>query len=977
MFTWIRKLFPIFLSISMMITVVPVTALDAQFTDMPANWATSSLKNAVANGLLFGNEGKIMPNMPLTRAQMAAMVNRAFGATAKASLAGYADVPANVWYFDDMAKAVQMKTFVGDGKQLKPNARITREEAFTVLARAFKISGAPQAGLNTYTDGALVSQWARDSMATLAAYGIITGSKGKLNPGKNVTRAEIARTFDNLITQYIREAGTYEQDINENVMIAVSGVTLKNMKITGTLVIGDGVGNGDVTLDGVEVTDGMIVRGGGVNSVKIVGKSVIPIIIVARVEGKVRLLSGEGAQIGEVLVDGRDDVILEGNVESLNVLAAGVTVTTVKASIAMVTITGANARMAVTAGTSIKKMALSSDRAGVTVSSGAEILDIAANGIGAVIDGPGDVWKVTVNGNNTTVTTPGTEVVAAAGVTGTIAGNITLKEEAIPLNPPVVGSIGGGGSGGGNTGGGGSGGGGSGGGTPSVPLTSIAAINGVAREDETVVAGVVTPSGAVVSYQWKISDTVSGIYTNIPGATAKSYQIAKGYAGKFLKVSATGVGLYSGTVISPATSAIFANAEDITAAAIRMTAPKPGEMPQDTDAVDLATRDPDFTVSELTWHGALMPSGKFKADQAYSATLVLVSDNLKEFQKAAFTPTITGAKSVGTTTTTGRDVGNEVSFTVSFPTTAALTVASIAVTTQPLKMEYTVSADPALADDVLALDGMVVTETYNDGSTVDYHFPDEAAEVFTTLPANGTILGAANNGTPVTITQTATGFKTTTEKLIVKVDPPDITGAAITMNTPVVGETPDSSAVVEAATSNADYTVTNVVWKEELTPDGRFKAGQAYSAAITLVSKNGKEFRTATFTPVVVGSESVTGSSITGSGSGNTLTFTVIFVNTDPLAITGIAVTTQPDEMTYVVDSVSKTAILVLDGMVVTATFNDGSTQAFAFPEATTDGFVTSPLDETILDITFNGTRVTITYGSTLRAETDILTVTE
>ena len=44
------------------------------------------------NGLLNGYDGKINPTGLLTRAQMATMVNRAFGATATASLSGYEDV---------------------------------------------------------------------------------------------------------------------------------------------------------------------------------------------------------------------------------------------------------------------------------------------------------------------------------------------------------------------------------------------------------------------------------------------------------------------------------------------------------------------------------------------------------------------------------------------------------------------------------------------------------------------------------------------------------------------------------------------------------------------------------------------------------------------------------------------------------------------------------------------------------------------
>lgn len=58
----------------------------------------------------------------------------AFGATATASLSGYEDVAPTDWYYEELAKAVQMGTFQGDNGALPANQPITREQAFAVLA---------------------------------------------------------------------------------------------------------------------------------------------------------------------------------------------------------------------------------------------------------------------------------------------------------------------------------------------------------------------------------------------------------------------------------------------------------------------------------------------------------------------------------------------------------------------------------------------------------------------------------------------------------------------------------------------------------------------------------------------------------------------------------------------------------------------------------------------------------------------------
>src|SRR5665647_1966229 len=140
-----KKTLAILLSLAMVLSLFPVSAFASDttsgFSDMPSNWSTKALENAVNNGLFVGDNGKIMPNDNLTRAQMAIVVNRAFGTTEKVSLISYTDIAADAWCYDDMAKAVQMKTFVGYDGKLEPDKSITREEAFAVLARAFKLSG--------------------------------------------------------------------------------------------------------------------------------------------------------------------------------------------------------------------------------------------------------------------------------------------------------------------------------------------------------------------------------------------------------------------------------------------------------------------------------------------------------------------------------------------------------------------------------------------------------------------------------------------------------------------------------------------------------------------------------------------------------------------------------------------------------------------------------------------------------------------
>lgn len=316
----------------------------SDFSDMPDNWSTKALINAVDNGLLAGADNKIMPNEKLTRGQMATVINRAFGAKVKANIQSYVDVSTEAWYYDEMAKAVQMKTFQGAGNKLNPDDPITREQAFIVMARALKLEKSNEEP-EGFSDLDNISSWAKEEVFSMIKAGYVKGSNGKINPKDTITRAEFAQLMSNLIKQYIDEAGEYTEISDGNIMVNASDVTLKDVKVTGDLIIGDGVGDGDVTLDNVEVTGRLLVRGGGEDTIIIKGNSNIQNIVIARVDGVVRVYNQSGEEIGEVIVDGSDDVILEGKFGSIELIADNIDVYALRADFSDSNITGSNSRI--------------------------------------------------------------------------------------------------------------------------------------------------------------------------------------------------------------------------------------------------------------------------------------------------------------------------------------------------------------------------------------------------------------------------------------------------------------------------------------------------------------------------------------------------------------------------------------------------------------------------------------------------------
>lgn len=216
-----KKVLAILLSAIMLLSVSPFAVM-AEYSDMPSadHWAYEALSTASELGLLQGSNGKILPNDNLTRAQMATILVRAFGATEQAENFAFADVKESDWFYANMSIAVKKGWFQGGGgNTLRPNDPISRQEVFVVLARAI---GATSDGsfvlADNFTDASDIASWAADAASAMAAKGYIKGSNGKMNPNNKITRAEFAQLMYNLIRGgeiTVKEAPGAEEDKKE------------------------------------------------------------------------------------------------------------------------------------------------------------------------------------------------------------------------------------------------------------------------------------------------------------------------------------------------------------------------------------------------------------------------------------------------------------------------------------------------------------------------------------------------------------------------------------------------------------------------------------------------------------------------------------------------------------------------------------------------------------------------------------------
>ena len=191
---------------SVLLSSQAYAAASADYSDMPQNWSKEAMEFAVKNNFITGvGEDKIAPKAALTRAQLAAILSRVMqtGAGDVSVLDNFTDADKNAWYAGAMAKAVELNILYGDGDSIYPDRPVTRQELFTILVRAFSVTGGDESTLASYNDAGSISSWAKAAISAMIAQGYAAGYEDKtLRPAQQVTREEFAQLLHRMREHY-------------------------------------------------------------------------------------------------------------------------------------------------------------------------------------------------------------------------------------------------------------------------------------------------------------------------------------------------------------------------------------------------------------------------------------------------------------------------------------------------------------------------------------------------------------------------------------------------------------------------------------------------------------------------------------------------------------------------------------------------------------------------------------------------------
>ena len=188
---------------------IPVQVGDEliDFEDTKNHWAREYIGRLAAKGIVNGvGDDLYLPDDPLTRAQFLTMLANTINNldVTQANPAGFADVPAQEWYYNYVNWGFEQGIVSGiDDATFAPNEKITREQMAIMLDNFTNSTGLILPEMNegvSFTDSALISSWAIDSVNKIVSSGLMGGyPEGDYRPQGSATRAEAATVVYKLI----------------------------------------------------------------------------------------------------------------------------------------------------------------------------------------------------------------------------------------------------------------------------------------------------------------------------------------------------------------------------------------------------------------------------------------------------------------------------------------------------------------------------------------------------------------------------------------------------------------------------------------------------------------------------------------------------------------------------------------------------------------------------------------------------------
>lgn len=381
---------------------MPVNSYGAsKFSDTAGHWAESYINTAVNKKFVTGYpDGKFMPDKAVTRAEFAAMVNKALGNSGTENLA-FSDVYYGEWYYTDVAKALAAAYTAGyDDNTFRPNNPISRQEAAVMISRIVPTYG-KSGNLRSFSDYRSIADWAFDAMEKVNGKGYIGAyNDGKIHPTDQLTRAQTAKIICDILEK--------ENIITSSPVIDDDGTKLSGRIYVNNVTIDDDLGEDSATIDNCVILGTLSVKGGGTDTITI-NNSRVANVTVNKDDDPVRVLAKGETAI--VRTSASQDSILQTSSLSGGLFGPGfsnITVNssadvTLKGSFPKVNVSGTRANLTLDSG-SIDTLTVGGRYSNITAKSNTTISTATVNAE-SYFHGTGTISQMNVNADGVTYET--------------------------------------------------------------------------------------------------------------------------------------------------------------------------------------------------------------------------------------------------------------------------------------------------------------------------------------------------------------------------------------------------------------------------------------------------------------------------------------------------------------------------------------------------------------------------------------------
>lgn len=180
----------------------PATNQVAQASDVAGNWAEPFIRVLVEKDIIKGYpDGTFRPDQPITRAEFAALLNKAFDLQPIRAGRKFKDVPANYWAADVINKAYRSGFLAGYPGSFGPKQNLLRIQGLVALVNGSKLEPSGNLDLNSvFGDAAQVPSYGQNALiaATQRCIAVSVDFDSSQLPGGNfgpntvATRADLA-----------------------------------------------------------------------------------------------------------------------------------------------------------------------------------------------------------------------------------------------------------------------------------------------------------------------------------------------------------------------------------------------------------------------------------------------------------------------------------------------------------------------------------------------------------------------------------------------------------------------------------------------------------------------------------------------------------------------------------------------------------------------------------------------------------------